>query len=76
MNEVVAKGTFLLKVCPSIYAVLHAVVLSKKHRRSSAVQGEGLTNEGRHYLLLLHKQTHDNRDIAACVYNLGQANCM
>ena len=29
---------------------------SKKHRRSSTVQEEGLTNEGRHHLLLLHKQ--------------------
>ena len=33
------------------------------HRRSSTVQEEGLTNEGRHHLLLLRKQAHDKRDI-------------
>ena len=34
----------------------HSFILNRKHRRSSTVQGEGLTNEGRHHLLLLHKQ--------------------
>ena len=33
-NEVVAKGAFLLKVRPPIYAAVHAVMLSKKHQRS------------------------------------------
>ena len=28
------------------------------------MQEEGLTNEGRHHLLLLHKQAHDKRGIA------------
>ena len=27
------------------------------------MQEEGLTNEGRHHLLLLHKQAHDKRGI-------------
>ena len=34
------------------------VTLGKRHRRSSTVQEEGLTNDGRQYLLLLHKQEH------------------
>ena len=43
-------------------------MLSKKHRRSSTVQGEGLTNEGRHNLLLLHEQVHDKRGIAESLH--------
>ena len=35
------------------------------HWRSSIVREEGLINEGRHHLLLLHKQVHDNRRITA-----------
>ena len=31
---------------------------AKKHQKSGTVQEEGLTNEGRHHLLLLHKQAH------------------
>ena len=31
LKKVVAKGAFLLKVCPPIYAVAHAVVLTKNH---------------------------------------------
>ena len=31
---------------------------NKKHQKSGTVQEEGLTNEGRHHLLLLHKQAH------------------
>ena len=31
LNEVVAKGAFLSKVHPPIYATVHAVMLSKKH---------------------------------------------
>ena len=46
INEVVVK--FFLKVHPPICAVAHAVMLSKKHRRSSTLQEDGLTNEGRH----------------------------
>ena len=48
-----------------IYAEVHAVMLSKKHRRSSTVQEDGVTNEGRHHLLfILHEQAHDKRGIA------------
>ena len=61
LNEVVAKGDFLSKVCPPIYAAAPAVMLSKKHQRSTTVQEEGLTDEGRH---LLCKQVHDKRGIA------------
>ena len=68
LNEVVAKGAFLSKVRPPIYAAVHAVMLSKKHRRSSTTQEEGLTNEGRHNLLLLHKQAHDKRGIAESLH--------
>ena len=54
-HKVVAKGTgaFLLKVC--IHAAVHVIMLSKKHQRSSTMQEEGLTNEGRHHLLLQKK---------------------
>ena len=49
--------------------------LGMRLRRSSIVQEEELTNEGRHYLLLLHKQVHDKRGIAESlhvhVYILG-----
>ena len=31
---------------------------AKKHQKSGTVQAKGLTNEGRHHLLLLHKQAH------------------
>ena len=53
LTEVVAKGAFLSKVRPPICAVLHGIILSKKHRRSSTVQEEGLTRQP---LLLLHKR--------------------
>ena len=42
--------------------------LSKKQLRSSTVQEEGLTNEGRHHLLLLHKQVHDKRGITESLH--------
>ena len=41
LNEVVAKDAFLSKVCPPINATVHAVLLSKKHRRSRKKQHEG-----------------------------------
>ena len=34
------------------------------------MQEEGLTNEGRHHLLLLHKQAHDNRGIAESLHTI------
>ena len=58
----------LSKVCPPNCAAVHAVTSSKKHWRSSTVQEEGLTNEGRHHLLLLHKQVHDKRGIAELLH--------
>ena len=51
-----------------IYATVHAVMLSKKHQRSSTVQEEGLKNEGRQHLLLLHDQAHDKRGIEKPLY--------
>ena len=71
MNEVVAKGAFLSKIHPPIYAAVHAVMLSKKHQRSSTVGEEGLTNEGRHQLMLLHKQVDEKRQITACIHKQG-----
>ena len=59
LNKIVAKGAFLSKIYPPIYAVVHAVMLGKKHQRSSTVEEKELTNEGRHHLLLLYKQVHD-----------------
>ena len=45
------------------------VTLSKKHRKSHTVQEEGLTNEGRHDLLLLHKLAHDKRGVEEAYKN-------
>ena len=63
-----AKGALLTKVHPPNCAAVDAVMLSKKQRRSSTVQEEGLTNESRHHLLLLHKQARDKRDIAESLH--------
>ena len=82
LSKVVAKGAFLSKVRPPIFATVHAVMLSKKHRRSSTVQGKELTNEGRHDLLLLHKHAHDKRGIAKSLHvqitraRLAACDCM
>ena len=53
---VVAKGAFLSKVRPPIYAIVHAVMLRST---KEAVQEEELTYEGRH--MLLHKQVNDKK---------------
>ena len=56
LMKLLMKGAFLLKACPLFRPPLqYAVMLSKKHQRSSTVQEERLTNEGRHHFLLLHK---------------------
>ena len=62
--EAIAKDVFLSEVRPPIKVIVQAVMSSKKHQRSGATQEEGLTNEGRHHLLLLYKQAHDKRSIA------------
>ena len=67
LNEVIAEDGFLSKVRPPTYAIIHAVMLSMKHLRSSTVQEE-LTNEGRHHLLLLHKQVYVKRGIAESLH--------
>ena len=67
LNEVVAKGALLSKVCSPNCAAVHVVMLSKKQRRSSTVQEEGLTNGGRHHLLL-HKEAHDKRGIVESLH--------
>ena len=43
-------------------------MLSTKHPRSSTVQEEWLTNEGRHHLLLLYKGAHDKRGTAESLH--------
>ena len=67
MNEFVVQDAFLLST-PPIYAIVHAVMLSKKHWRSYTAQEEGLKNEGRHHLLLLLEQKHDKESIAEVSY--------
>ena len=70
MKEVVAKDAFSQSMHPPIYAIVHAIMVCKKHQRSCTVQEEGLIKEGRHLLLLLHKQVHNKRGhckITACV---------
>ena len=73
MNEAVAKSGLLMKVaiCPPIYAIVHAVMLSKKDQRSTieaALCEEALTIAGGHNLLLLHHQAHDRKSIAESLY--------
>ena len=77
LNEVVAKGTFLLKVLPPIYAIVHAILFSKKHQKSCTVQEDGLVTKCSHHSLLLHKQAQDKRGIAKSpnVYT-NRANCV
>jgi len=47
--------------CSTNKYVVRAVTLVKKQQKSSTVQEERLTNEGRHHLLLLNKQEHMTR---------------
>ena len=68
LNEVIAKHIFLSKVHVSIHTV---DMVSKKHQRSNTVQEEGLTNEGRHHLLLLHKQADERVCVCMYVYSLS-----
>ena len=46
------------------YGVVCAIM---QEARKQNVQHRGLTDEGRHILLSLHKQVHDNSGITACV---------
>ena len=72
IRNVAAKSAFLLKVRPPIrYAIVHAVMLSKKHQRSSAVRKEErLTIEGRHHCCCLSKLTQRRHcRITARVHN-------
>ena len=49
---------------------------AKKHQKSGTVQEEGLTNEGRHHLLLLHKQAHHTvGSLSAYVNKAGLTAC-
>ena len=38
----------------TVYATVHAVMLNKKDQKSSNVQEEELTNEGRHTVVIAH----------------------
>ena len=49
--------------------LLHVVLLSKKHQRSSTMQEKGLTNEGSPHLLLLQGM-HNNSNIAESLHAL------
>ena len=69
LNEVVAKGAFLSKVRPPIYATVHAVMLSKKCQRSSTVHMEGVTNEGTCCYCISKHITKEALKITACVHN-------
>ena len=63
MNKVAAKGAFSLsRKC--IHPFMPQYKWICKEQRNSTGQGEGLTNEGRHWLLLVHKQVHDKEGIA------------
>ena len=61
LNEVVAKGAFLSKTMPTYLCCSMYCYVKQEVPKSST---ERLANEGRHHLLLLHKQVHDTRGIA------------
>ena len=63
LNEVVAKVLFPFKVCLLIYAIVHAVILSKKYQRSSSEQEDGLMSESRHHFLLVHQQAYMTKKV-------------
>lgn len=59
LNEVIAEDA-----CSRMYSESNAVsMLNREHWRTT-LKRVGLTNEVRHYLLLLHKQVHDRNWIA------------
>ena len=69
MNAVAAKGAFLPKVCPPVYATVNAVIYVKQEAQEKQYcERGGLTNEGLHNLLLLYKQAHDKRGIAESLH--------
>ena len=51
LNEVVAKGAFLLKVHSPIYAAVHAVMLSNKTPKKQHCARGRTNNEGQHHLV-------------------------
>ena len=61
------------KFFDAVKEVLIDMIKAGNSKRSS-VQGKELTNEGRHRLLLLHKQVHDKRRcrIIAYLHKTGQ----
>ena len=42
-------------IFPQKHLFMPQYTVSKKHQRSSTEQEEGITNEGGHHMLLLHK---------------------
>ena len=83
VNEVVAKGSFLWKVSTSdsvtekpndIYCkkkdptYLCWLCSTRSIEEAVLLQEEGLTNEVRHHLLLLHKQAYDKKGIAESLH--------
>ena len=57
------KGCFSLESM-TVYLCHNTCSYDKKQWKSNTVHEEGLANEGRHHLLLLHKQALDKRGIA------------
>ena len=52
LSEVIAKVAFLSTVCLPNYAIVHVIM---PHQRSSTLQEEELTNEGRHLAVIASK---------------------
>ena len=51
LHEGISKGAFLSQSTPThIYAAVHAVMLSKKPPKRSAVKEKGLTNESKAHI--------------------------
>ena len=66
--KLLQRVLFFSKVRPPICAAVHAVLLSKKHGRSTE-EARKKHRKGRHApLLLLHKQAHDKRGIAESLH--------
>ena len=63
---------FIVHVQLPIHAAAQTVICqTAKHWRGSIVKEVGLTNRGRHCLLLLYKQVHDKRQLLQSQQGLG-----
>ena len=74
LNEVVSKCALLSKYANQFmptnlcHSTCCYVIIKQEALNKQRCAREGLTNEGRHHSLLLHKQAHDRRGIAELLH--------